>query len=95
MSETVILAILGSGAVSALISGIFNLVERRREKDDAIQLMLYHDIKAECREYIAEGSIDSESLEVLIKMHDTYHKRGGNGYLDKMMADVKKLPVTA
>lgn len=92
MNEIVI-AIIGSGALSAIVSAIFNHIEKRREKDDAINLLLYHDLKTECKEYIAQGNIDGDGLEVLTKMHEVYHKRGGNGYLDKLMVEVNKLPI--
>lgn len=89
----IIIAVIGSGALSAIISGIFNRLDKQHEKDDAINLLLYHDIKTECKEYIAQKSIDSDGLEVLTKMHTTYHRRGGNGYLDKLMHEVNKLPI--
>ena len=34
MAETIILAVIGSGALSALIAGIFQLINNRREKTD-------------------------------------------------------------
>lgn len=88
-----ILAILGSGTLSAIVSGLFNLLHHKKERDEDIMLLLYHDIKQECKDYIAAGFVDSEGLEVLLKMHDRYHKRGGNGYLDKLIGEVKKLPI--
>ncbi len=93
MTQEIIVAIIGSGALSALVANFFGWMEKRKEKDDAIMLMLYHDIKMECKDYIAQEYIDSDGLEVLIKMHTTYHKRGGNGFLDKLMDQVKKLPI--
>ena len=86
-------AILGSSALAAIVSGIFNLLIGRQQKNADVMLLLYHDIKVECKEYIERGSIDADGLEVLTKMHDRYHKRGGNGYLDKLMAEVNKLPI--
>lgn len=91
--KEIIIAVAGSTFLSAIVSAIFNHVEKRKEKDDAINLLLYHDLKTECKEYMTLGSIDSDGLEVLTKMHDTYHKRGGNGYLDKLMSEVNKLPI--
>lgn len=34
MAETIILAVIGSGALSALIAGIFQLINNRRDKTD-------------------------------------------------------------
>lgn len=89
----IVVAILGSSALAAVISGLFSRIDRKQEKDDAVQLLLYHDIKVECREYIFQGYIGSDELEVLMKMHETYHNRGGNGYLDKLVQEACELPV--
>jgi hypothetical protein len=94
MTETVFVAILSSSVLATLVTKLFDFFDKKRQKDDAIQLILYHDIKMECKEYISQGSIDSDGLEVLIKMHEAYHKHGGNGYLDKLMCEAKKLPIS-
>lgn len=93
MASTIICAVIGSSALSTIISAIIASATRKRDKDDAVMLLLYHAIKNECKDYIAAGKIDSDEIEVLIKMHDTYHKRGGNGYLDKLMSECKRLPI--
>lgn len=86
-------AVASSGAFAAAVSGIVAYLAERRARDDAVMLLLYHDIKQECRDYLAQGSIDADGLEVLTKMHDVYHKKGGNGYLDKLMSAVSSLPL--
>ena len=88
-----LIPVLGSGGFAAIISEVFHLLRQRREKNEDIMLLLYHDIKQECKEYITLGYVDSEGLEVLLKMHQRYHKRGGNGYLDRLIDDVKHLPI--
>ena len=86
-------ALLSSGAFAAAVSGLVAYLAERRTRGDAVMLLLYHDIKAECKDYLAQGSIDADGLEVLTKMHEVYHKKGGNGYLDKLMAAVGTLPL--
>lgn len=93
MTATIICSIIGSGALASLVTAIYNAIVRKNDKDDAIMLMMYHIIKKECMDYIRDGHIASEELEVLIKMHETYHKRGGNGYLDRLMNGCKQLPI--
>jgi len=93
MWESIILALIGSGVLSVLINRLFNYVDEKHNKDDSLMLLLYHNIKMECKEYIADGEIEADDLEILMKMHETYHSRGGNGYLDKLMAEVNKLPL--
>ncbi len=93
-----IAAVLGSGALSALISGAFGLIrDRRAEKDGVragVRQLLYDKIKFLGRKYIAEGEVSCEDLEDLMEMHKIYHDElSGNGYLDHIMAEVKKLRI--
>lgn len=92
------LAIIGSGALSALISGFFTLAANKKKKAGGVtagtRILLYDRIKYLGRSYIRAGSIASEDLEDIIEMHKVYHDDlGGNGYLDSLMDRVKKLPV--
>jgi len=91
-------AILGSGALSALISGLFALVRDRRAKKDGVRAgvrqLLYDKIKFLGRKFIADGEVSEEDLEDLIDMHKIYHDElNGNGYLDHIMTEVKKLRI--
>ena len=94
----VVIAIIGSGALSALISGCISLMKDRKTKDDGVRagvrMMLYDRIKFLGLKYIQHGSIDPEQLEDIIEMHKIYHTDlGGNGYLDSVMGQVKALPM--
>lgn len=111
MSEPMIIAMLSSGAVAALVSGIFSVIVMRvqnkmqREaqsanKNDAIaegvKLLLYDRIKHLGNSYIQHGYVTGEQLEDLMMMHEVYHNRNklnGNGFLDKLMEQVKNLPI--
>ena len=97
MTEIVI-AVIGSGALSALISGVFAVATgRKRSKNGVrrgVQLLLYAQIKSRAREYIARGSIYADELEDLLRDWNCYHNElDGNGFLDSLMAQVKTLPV--
>ena len=94
----IIAAVLGSGALSALVSGLFSLALQRRKKDGGVaagtRMLLYDRIKYLGRKHIAENEIAAEDLEDLIQMHRIYHDDlGGNGYLDSIMEAVKRLPI--
>lgn len=91
-------AILGSGALSALVSGVFALVRDRKARNDGVRAgvrqLLYDKIKHLGNMYIAAGQISPDDLEDLIDMHKIYHDElGGNGYLDHVMEAVKDLDV--
>lgn len=98
MNNPVILAILGSSAFAAFITNIFALYRDHRTHNDGIakgvQLLLYRGIKTDAKHYIAVGQVSAEELEDLTSAWECYHNDlGGNGYLDSLMAAVKRLPI--
>ena len=95
---TVIIAIIGSSAMGAAVSGIFALIQNRKKHQDGvskgIRQLLYDRIKYLGRCYLGKKEISSEDLEDLIHMHLIYHDDlDGNGYLDSLMEAVRKLPI--
>lgn len=100
MNQTIIIAIISSGALSTLISGLFNLWQARRKRQDGvregIKILLYDRIKHLGKQYIERGYISAEELEDLTTMHEIYHDPdglNGNGFLDAIMRNVKQLPI--
>ena len=94
----IIVAIIGSGALSAIISGLFAILRERKAKRDGVRAgvrqLLYDKIKFLGRKFIDAGEVSCEDLEDLIDMHKIYHDElGGNGYLDHVMVEVKKVKV--
>lgn len=101
-----LLATLFAGAFGAAVaSGVFGiLMYRMKRRDDladknddiriALRMIMYDRIKHLGKSYIARGSITAEELEDLIKMHGVYHNNlAGNGFLDNLMDQVKRLPI--
>lgn len=96
--ETIIIAILGSGALSALVSGVFTLIANRKNKETAerkaMRLIMYRTIKQDAQAYIERGYVRPDELEDIVAYHNCYHSDlGGNGFLDSLMDKVKRLPV--
>lgn len=94
----IIIAIIGSGSLSAIISGLFAIAQSRKKRKDGVtegvQQLLYDRIKYLCKAHIARGYITSNDLEDLERMHKIYHDGlFGNGFLDDLMAAVRRLPV--
>lgn len=94
----IILAIIGSSAFSALISGLFTLFNNRRKRETneqaGLMALLYDRIKYLCKEHISRGYIASNDLEDLERMHKIYHdKLNGNGFLDDLMKVVRSLKI--
>ena len=100
MNDAIILAIISSGALSTLISGLFSIWQMRKKKQDGvregIKILLYDRIKFLGKKYIERGYVTTEELEDLTTMHDIYHDPeglNGNGFLDALMNNVSKLPL--
>lgn len=103
MNEIVI-ALIGSGALSALVSGAVTLIgkriDRKNAKDDEkealhalLLAMARSQIKRECREHIERGSISTDELEDIQFLHKYYKDAGGNGYCKTLMDKVNVLPI--
>ena len=100
MDKAIVVAIISSGALSTLISGLFNLWQIRKKKQDGvregIKILLYDRIKHLGKAYIERGYVTSDELEDLTTMHEIYHDPdglNGNGFLDAIMRNVKSLPI--
>ena len=98
LTSEIVVAIISSGALSALVSGIITLLRDRKGKKDGVaagvQIVLYDRIKWLGKQHIKRGTITFEDLEDLTEMHRVYHDQlGGNGYLDKIMDEVKNLKI--
>ncbi len=94
----IIIAIIGSGALSAIISGLFGLAQTKKAKKNGVtagvQQLLYDRIKFLCKAHLERGYIATNDLDDLERMHKIYHDDlDGNGFLDDLMAAVRRLDV--
>lgn len=98
MDRTIIIAIISSGALSTLVSALFNMWQSRKKEKDGVRagmkMLLYDRIKHLGKSYIERGFITTDELEDLTEMHNIYHNElDGNGFLDTVMKNVKALPI--
>lgn len=94
----IIVAILSSTVITTLITEIFATIRAKRAEktgyQQGVRLILKNDIRNLCLRYIDQSWIYADELEDLMAMHSCYHTDlGGNGYLDELMNEVKKLPI--
>ena len=94
----IIVAIIGSSALSALISGCFAMAQSKKARKDGVsagvQQLLYDRIKYLCKAHLDRGYIATNDLDDLERMHKIYHDDlKGNGFLDDLMNNVRRLPV--
>lgn len=97
MSDAVLLAIIGSGAFSAVVSGIVQVVSNHAKKDNAedkvIKYLLARELKMKAMELLDKGYITEHDLYDFSKGFELYTELGGNGTVKKLADEVLKLPV--
>ena len=91
MVVTVVCAVLAS-------SGFWAFLQNRHDKKDAKTKMLLglgHDrIVTLCMKYIERGWITQDEYEDLNKyLYSPYVEMGGNGTAERLMTEVRKLPI--
>ena len=91
MTVTIIISVLGS-------SGLWAFIQKISEKNDAKSQMILglgHDrIISLCEKYIKRKSITHDEYENLYEyLYKPYKSMGGNGTAERLMEEVRKLPV--
>lgn len=93
MSTEIIIAIIGSGALSTVLSFALQVWNDKRRSNRIDKFLLLHLIEETCKDALEDGSIAKEELQKLDEMYTLYKGIGGNGYADAVLEQVKKLPV--
>lgn len=101
MILTVVLAVLGSGGLSAVIVACLQHHWSKKDKADARidalvtaqQVLMIDRVRYLGRTYIAQGYIALPDKENLHSMYDAYKALGGNGHLETVMSEVDRLEV--
>ena len=97
MDKTVIIAILSSGAFTAVINAFLNYLNKKNESksniNKALMCLLGYEIKTECHRLIKQKKLELDDLKQLQELNDLYHIMGGNGYVKALMDKVKGLEV--
>ena len=81
----------------SLATLVYTIVKDRRQDHSsssrAIGFLLLRALKHDAWESIRRGFITPSELEILEESYDLYHKLGGNGFADAVMAQCRKLPM--
>lgn len=90
---TIIVSVLGS-------SGLWMIIQKKLDEKDAKTQMLLglgHDrIIFLCEQYIKRGFLSHDEYENLNDyLYKPYKSMGGNGTAERLMEEVKKLPIKA
>lgn len=93
-ATTIIVAILGSGALNTLITFIMAQIDKKSGVNASLRLLMKDRLRFLCMHYIEQGWIYEDELEDIMAMHKCYHDDlKGNGFLDKQMEKVTNLEV--
>lgn len=99
--QEIIIAIIGSGAFTAVVSvvatSIVNYRTRKKESDelikDSVKSLLGIQIRNQCEKAIERKCISIEELQQIQEMNNNYMKIGGNGFVKTLMKKVEALPI--
>lgn len=91
----------GAAVCSGIISIVQMIIRRWWEKSDkgsaqtkALRYLMLYIMIQTAKGYIRDGEISMDDRRQLHKWHELYHDGlGGNGDMDKLMAEVNKLPL--
>lgn len=92
---TIFTCIFSSVGFWTLINNLIVKKQERKSESTKLLLGLAHDRICDlCLEFIRQGSITSDDYENLIKyLYEPYKTLGGNGTAERLIAEVKKLPI--
>lgn len=94
MPTEIIIAIIGSGALSTVLSFLLQVWRDRRRSNKIDRFLLLHLIEETCKDALEGGSIAKEDMQKLDEMYQLYKGIGGDGYADAILSQVKKLPIS-
>lgn len=94
MDKAIIIAIIGSGAFTAIITNLFALVKDAKRQRKVNQILLLGEMERRIENYRKRGSISAEQLQIFIQIGDLYKAEGGDGYADAMLSEVRAIPRT-
>lgn len=93
----IVIALLGSSVLSALISGVFQLINNRKKNlskfENGMKLLLLADIKQTAKELKSQGKKSKTEYDSFVATYEAYKSLGGDGWADKVKSEVDSLPI--
>lgn len=90
--NNIVIAIIGSGALTALITNLFNVLAAGSRQKKVNQILLLGELERRLDNYRAKGTISGEQMKIFTDIVELYHAEGGNGYADGLIAEARTLP---
>ena len=93
-----IMAILAFGTkvlsmIKKALEPVYNLQMEMKTVKEAMLASLKYQISRGHREYMKDGKIDRYALELVIDLYDSYKDLGGNGLIENLVNELKRLPM--
>lgn len=92
--ETII-AILGSGVISTIISCIFQYINQKKTNqtqfETGMSLLLLSSLKRDGKDLLAQGSVSKNDYDSFMATYKAYKSLGGDGWADGIKDDVDHL----
>lgn len=89
----IIVAIIGSGALSTLISLVVTTLSRKKTIEEGVQFLLLGEIERQGTKHIDRGEIRADDYAQFDALYTVYKKLGGNGYAARIKEAVDDLPL--
>lgn len=89
------IAILGSSVLASIISGIFQIVNNRKNKQSKMEkgicLLLLSAIRQDGERLCSQGKVSQEEYKIFMAEYDAYKSLGGDGWADGVKDHVNLL----
>ena len=88
----IILAVLGSGVISTIISCIFQYINQKKNKqtqlEEGMSLLLLSSLKRDGKELMSQGKISKNDYDSFCATYNAYKALGGDGWADGIKAKI-------
>ncbi|MCR5725979.1 MAG: hypothetical protein K6G24_00785 [Lachnospiraceae bacterium] len=89
------IAILSSSVLATIISGIFQLINNRKNKTTKLEagmsLLLLASIKTDGKQLIEQGKVSKDDYDAFCAKYNAYKSLGGDGWADGIKQKVDML----
>lgn len=93
----IIVAIIGSGALSTLVSLLVSRASKKKDEaltiEEGLQCLLLGEIERRGEKHISRGEIGTDDYQRFSDLCDVYKRLGGNGYAKRIKEAVDDLPL--
>lgn len=91
----IILAVLGSGVISTIISCVFQYVNQKKSKqtqfEQGMSLLLLSSLKRDGKELLAQGKVSKNDYDSFCATYNAYKALGGDGWADGIKAKIDNM----